>query len=146
MITSRTVKLTSEFNKDFNKYKVDDNEYPNAQRTLESIVDLILVNPSEETSLHSLIVSNVLNDIKTVETLEQALKFKSKYAIIVENDAEFSETLFIEMLIKHNKEEKPISTGDIHLLQLGNILDNCITDDSLKQFSLRFFGNLWAPS
>lgn len=131
------MKLTSEFNKDFNKYKVDDNEYPNAQRTLESIVDLILVNPSEETSLHSLIVSNVLNDIKTVETLEQALKFKSKYAIIVENNAEFSETLFIEMLIKHNKEEKPISTGDIHLLQLGNIIDNCITDDSLKQFSLQ---------
>ena len=65
--------MSSESNKDFDKFKIEGNDYPNAQRILESAVDLILVNPNEQTSFYSLIVSNVLNNITTVETLEEAL-------------------------------------------------------------------------
>jgi len=137
--------LTSDFNKDFNKYKVDDNEYPNAQRILESKVDLILVNPNEETYFYSLLVNNVVNNVQTVKTLKEALEYKSNYAIIVEHNAKFCETLFIEMLIKHNREQKNISTGNIHLLKQrdplivrggqGNTLEDCITDKTLEEFS-----------
>ena len=70
--------MTSDFNKDFNKYKVDDNEYPNAQRILESKVDLILVNPNEETYFYSLLVNNVVNNVQTVKTLKEALEYKKK--------------------------------------------------------------------
>ena len=127
--------MSSESNKDFDKFKIEGNDYPNAQRILESAVDLILVNPNEQTSFYSLIVSNVLNNVTTVETLEEALAFKSNYAIIVENDAEFSETMFIEMLIKNKQEEKAISTGNVHLLKLGQLLEDCVTDKTLEELS-----------
>ena len=121
--------------KDYNKLKIEGNDYLNAQKILRSDVNLILVNPSEETSFYSLLVSGVLNKIITVKTLEEALTFKSNYAIIVENNAEFSETMFIEMLFKNNHEEKAISTGNVHLLKLGQLLEDCVTDKTLEEFS-----------
>ena len=118
----RMVKLTfdSDFNKDFNKFKIEGNLYPWAQRFLEDQTDLILVNPNELTEIYGQLLSSIFNSVKITPTLKQAYSLTRETSIVVENNALFSETMIVEMLIKSEEIDKTISTGDVHIITKGN--------------------------
>lgn len=95
---------------DFNKYDTHGNQYQDINTILEEETTLVLVSPGDEVSALSLIIGNSVYDTKTVETIEDAYKIKSKtYKIIIENTV-FSETTLIKVL-EHLLEKNHI-TGD----------------------------------
>jgi hypothetical protein len=130
------VKLTfdSDFNKDFNKFKIEGNLYPWAQRFLEDQTDLILVNPNELTEIYGQLLSSIFNSVKITPTLKQAYSLIRETSIVVENNALFSETMIVEMLIKSKEIDKTISTGDVHIITKGNKKEDCVIDDSFKKY------------
>jgi len=123
------------FNKDFDKFKIEDNLYPQSQMLLEDETDLILVKPNELTKTYGYLISSIFNNLIVVDTLEEALQHDSKWKAIVENDKFFSETLFVEMIIKNQKLNSAVSTKHIHLLNNQQSLDNCEVDTSLEKLA-----------
>jgi hypothetical protein len=123
----------SDFNKDFNKFKIEGNLYPWAQRFLEDQTDLILVNPNELTEIYGQLLSSIFNSVKITPTLKQAYSLIRETSIVVENNALFSETMIVEMLIKSEEIDKTISTGDVHIITKDNKKEDCVIDDSFKK-------------
>ena len=59
-------------NTDYEKYLIEDNDYTHYQDRLILNTHLILVNPNEETEIYGVLVGNVVEEINTVKTIQEA--------------------------------------------------------------------------
>jgi hypothetical protein len=125
-------------NTDYQKFLIEENNYTYYQDRLIMDTKLILVNPNEETEFYSILVANVVDELTTVKDIQEAksiiAKKEHKFYIIVEHNAKFSETLFIQLMINLDKLNTGISTGDIHCLKPEQNLDNKLINKDLKKY------------
>ena len=135
-------------NTDYEKYLIEDNDYTHYQDRLILNTHLILVNPNEETEFYGVLVGNVVEEINTVKTIQEAKNIialkKHDWYIVVENDAHFSETLFVQMMMKldiqlgyvddKDKIDSGVSTGDIHAMRDHQVLDDMLVDKNLRKY------------
>ena len=125
-------------NTDYQKYLIEENDYTYYQDRLILNTNLILINPNEETEFYGVLVGNVVDKIistKDVQGAKDIIELKNhKFYILVENDAKFSETLFVQMMMKFDKTHQSISTGDIHLIKYNQERDNFLVDKDLRKY------------
>ena len=123
---------------DYEKYLIEENNYTRYQDRLIEETLLVLVAPNEETQFYSVLVGNVVDEISTIDNIEDITNIiaqgKHNYYIIVERDAKFSETLFVQLMIQIDKISTGISTGDIHVIHEFQSLENIKIDPDLKKF------------
>lgn len=125
-------------NTDYQKFLVEENDYTYYQDRLILETSLILINPTEETEFYGVLVGNVVDKIINVKNIQEAkdiIALKNhKFYILVERDAKFSETLFVQLMMRLNKIDTGISTGDIHLLKQEQGLENILIDEDLRKY------------
>jgi len=123
---------------DYEKYLIEENDYTRYQDRLIEETLLVLVAPNEETEFYSILVGNVVDEICTIDNIEDInsviAQGKHNYYIIVERDAKFSETLFVQLMIKLDTLQTGISTGDIHIIHEFQSLENIKIDTNLRKF------------
>jgi len=123
---------------DYEKYLIEENDYTRYQDRLIEETLLVLVAPNEETQFYSVLVCNVVDEICTIDNIEDINNIiaqgKHNYYIIVERDAKFSETLFVQLMMRLDKISTGISTGDIHVIHEFQSLENLKTEPNLKKF------------
>lgn len=123
---------------DYEKYLIEENDYTRYQDRLIEETLLVLVAPNEETQFYSVLVGNVVDEICTIDNIEDINNIiaqgKHNYYIIVERDAKFSETLFVQLMMRLDKISTGISTGDIHVIHEFQSLENLKTEPNLKKF------------
>ena len=94
-------------NTDYQKYLIEENDYTHYQDRLIMETNLILINPNEETEFYGVLVGNVVDKIistKDVQGAKDIIELKNhKFYILVENDAKFSETLFVQLMMELDK-------------------------------------------
>lgn len=125
-------------NTDYEKYLIENNDYTYYQDRLILQTNLILVNPNEETEFYGVLVGNVVDEIKNVNTIHEAKDIialkKHDWYIVVERDAHFSETLFVQLMMRLDSINAGISTGDVHVISQEQLLDNILIEKDLRKY------------
>jgi hypothetical protein len=125
-------------NTDYEKYLIEKNDYVHYQDRLIIETKLIIVNPNEETEFYGVLVGNVVDELVNVNTLQEAKDIiatkNHEYYIVVENDAKFTETLFVQLMMRLDQVDNGISTGNVHAIKQSQSLDTLIIEESLKKY------------
>jgi hypothetical protein len=125
-------------NTDYEKYLIEKNDYIHYQDRLIIETKLIIVNPNNETDFYGVLVGNVVDELVNVKTLQEAkdiiAKKEHKYYIVVERDAKFTETLFVQLMMELDQVDNGISTGDVHAIKQEQNLDHVKVDTDLRKY------------